>query len=393
MLHLSTYTSGGAGRAALRLHNAMRYLGVDSTIHSGSGTRFRIAGELERRLSYLQGTSWLTWRSIGRFASDQAQRINASPADIVNLHWVTGGFLSVEEIAAIDKPVVWTMHDMWTFTGTEHYAPETPEPTRWQEGYAPSNRVPGESGPDLERWTWERKRKQWTTPMHLVPVSNWLAEATLKSSFGSWPITVVPNVMDTTTFAAGSREQARSAMKLPETPLIAFTSSSGISDERKGWHLLQEALPHVKKTFPDATVMVIGQGDPAQQSKVAENTIWMGQVDDEATMAQLLQAADVIAVPSTADNLPMTACEAQCVGRAVVAFNAGGLADTVDHLSTGYLAQPFDITEYGQGLVMAIEDSRGRNHWGANARERAEQLWSPQHVVDQYLKVYEQVLR
>jgi len=371
----------------------MSDIGVDSTIWSGSGARFRIAGQLERRLSNFQNSSWLTWRSIGRFASERAKRINASAADVVNLHWVTGGFLSIEEIAAIEKPLVWTMHDMWPFTGTEHYAPEAPEPTRWQEGYTPSNRLPGESGPDLDRWTWERKRRQWTTPMHFVPVSNWLAEATRKSSFASWPLTRIPNVMDTETFTTGSQQAARHALHLPDTPLIAFTSSSGISDERKGWHLLQQALPYVKKRFPDATVMVIGQGNQADQAKVTEDIMWMGQVDEESVMAQILQAADVVAVPSTADNLPMTACEAQCVGRAVVAFNTGGLPDTVEHLATGYLAQAFDVAEYAEGLIMAIEDARGQNHWGEGARERAEDLWSPRPVVDQYLKVYEQVLR
>jgi len=393
VLHLSTYTSGGAGRAAYRLHNAMRQLGVDSTFRSASGGRFRLTRQLERRVPQLQRSPWRTWRSVGRFSCERAQRINESSADVVNLHWVTDGFLSVEEIAAIKKPVVWTMHDMWTFTGTEHYAPESPEPTRWQQGYTSTNRFPRESGPDLDRWTWQRKRDEWTQPLNLVPVSKWLADATHASTFGSWPITVIPNVMDTTTFAPGSRQEARRALNLPDSPLIAFTSSAGISDERKGWRLLEQAIPHVKERFPDVTVMVIGQGDPQQQAKVTENVLWMGQVNDDSQMAQLLQAADVIAVPSTADNLPMTACEAQCSGRAVVAFRVGGLPDTVEHLASGYLAQAFDIPEYADGLSMAIEDSRGQNHWGTGARERAEALWSPSVVVEQYLELYEEVLR
>lgn len=371
----------------------MRWVGIESTIHSGSGMRFRITGQLERRLSYLQHSSWLTWRSIGRFASERARNINEAPVDVVNLHWVTGGFLSVEEIAAIEKPIVWTMHDMWTFTGTEHYAPESPVPTRWQEGYTHSNRPYHESGPDLDRWTWQRKKQLWKRPMHLVPVSTWLEDATRGSTFASWPITVIPNVMDTSIFLPGSREKARKELNLPETPLIAFTSSSGISDERKGWHLLEQALPRVRDRFPNVTVMVIGQSDPGQQARVTEKVIWMGQVQDESQMARLLQAADVVAVPSTADNLPMTACEAQSVGRAVVAFSIGGLPDTVDHLTTGYLAQPFDVMEYAEGLRMAIEDARGRNHWGSNARERAKSRWSPDIVVQKYLDLYEQVLR
>ena len=293
----------------------------------------------------------------------------------------------MKDIGHIDKPLVWTMHDMWTFTGTEHYAPEDPTPKRWQQGYTKTNRPTGDSGPDLDRWTWERKRTAWTGDIHLVPVSHWLQRSARASSLaGHWPSTVIPNVMDTKTFAPAEGTQT------PENPVIAFISSAGISDERKGWQLLVQALPKVQERFPDVTVMVIGQGDPHEQAQVQHNVQWMGQVTQDARIAELLRSADVVAVPSLADNLPMTACEAQCVGKAVVAFDVGGLADTLDHLATGYLAQPFDVADYAHGLITAIEDSRGMNHWGQAAHVRATHAWSPEIVVGRYLDLYEQVL-
>ena len=393
VLHLSTYTSGGAGRAAVSLHQAMLANNVDSTLITAGGWRFHAARHAERQIRRLQRSEWLTWRSVGRFGSGLIETINSSSADVVNLHWVTDGLLSVEDVGRISKPVVWTMHDMWPFTGTEHYAPEEPTPTRWQQGYTAANRPPGDSGPDLDKWTWDRKKASWTRPIHLAPVSNWLAESASKSSLAAhWPITTIPNVMPVETFTPGSRQQARQVLGLPDSPIIAFTSSAGVSDERKGFHLLTRALPTVRERFPDARIMVIGQSSPDDEANAEHDVMWMGHVEGNQAMAQLLQASDVVAVPSTADNLPMTACEAQSAGRAVVGFHVGGLPDTVNHLGSGYLAQPFDTEDYARGLIMAIEDARGQDVWGGRARERAQDLWSPTSVVDRYLDLYRQVL-
>ena len=394
VLHLSTYSSGGgAARAAFALHQAQRHRGLDTGFISGHDWRFFVSRAMERRLRQLQHSPVKTWRSVARFGSLDAGRINRSNADIVNLHWVTDGFLSVEEIGRIDKPVVWTMHDMWPFTGTEHYTPEEPTPTRWQEGYRTDNRLPGESGPDLDRWTWDRKRKSWTTSPHLVPVSRWLADAAGASTLAAaWPVTVIPNVMNTQVFQSGDRDQARRTLQLSNAPLIAFTASAGISDARKGWDNLAAALPLVRQEFPDIQVMVIGHSSARDQEQVKEGVVWVGPVTDDQVMATWLQAADVIAVPSTADNLPMTACEAQCVGKPVVAFNVGGLSDTVEHDVTGYLARPHDTTDLAEGLVRALRDAQGANVWGHNAVRRAQAQWDPDVVVDQYRALYERIL-
>lgn len=367
--------------------------GIDSTLRTAKGSKFTIARQLERSAVRLQRSLWITWRSIGRFASISAKEINNTDADVINLHWITDGFLSVEEIGRITKPMVWTMHDMWPFTGTEHYAVGRSMPARWQLGYTTSNRPANERGIDLDRWTWERKQNHWARHPLLVPVSTWLQGAAAASALAKqWPAVVIPNVMDTETFRPGSKQEARRELNLPDSPLIMFTSSAGISDERKGWSYLAQALPLVKEQFPDVTVVVIGQGDPRAQAKVGSDVMWAGHVSTNHQMKRFLQAADVIAVPSTADNLPMTACEAHSAGRPVVAFRVGGLPDIIDHESTGYLAEPFDVDDLARGLIAGIANARSTETWGEAAREHALQRWSPELVVQQYLKAYERVL-
>jgi glycosyltransferase involved in cell wall biosynthesis len=407
ILHLSTYQgNGGAGRAAYALHRAMVDSGLDSrmrvgvrdsadpTVVSGGRKRLTASSLVDRQLWSLQKSPDITWRSVAKFGCLSAREINADPSDIVNLHWVTDGFLSIEEIGRIRKPIVWTMHDMWPFTGTEHYADDNTS-ARWRTGYTKANRPGAESGVDLDRYTYDRKRKNWEEGIPLVPVSNWLGDLAKESALAHlWPIRVIPNVMDTETFVPVDRDQAREQLGLPmDEPLVVFIASAGIDDHRKGWDLLAQAMNTVIAQFPDAGAIVVGPVTEEQRSRDFGFTVhWIGEVLDNSIIRTAIAASDVSAVPSRADNLPLTALEAQSCGRAVVAFDTGGLPDIVEHEKSGYLSPAFDTNAFGRGLVMAIEDSRGQGHWADEARARALRLWSARAVVPAYLDLYAHVL-
>ena len=387
VLHVSTFASGGAGRAATALHNAMLAAGIDSHLLTASGSMTRLAAMADQRTWRLQNSPVRTWRSTARWGTLTARTIGATQADIVNLHWVNDGLLSVEEIGRIEAPIVWTMHDMWPFTGTEHYtsALTASGKPRWQEGYARGNRIEGERGPDVDRWTWERKRRHWQRAPHLVPVSSWLAEQARSSALAStWPATTIPNVIDTQAFAPQDPYEARRVLGITaDGPIIGFIASAGLGDERKGWQHLRAALPAVRAAHPGLRVLVIGPtgADPRTDTPVTQ----LGELSGEGAVATALSAMDVLAVPSVIDNLPLTACEAHACGTPVVAFHVGGLPDIVEHGSTGYLAQPFDPDDLAQGLNLAIAES---SRWGQAARERAVQRWAGPAVVARYRELY-----
>jgi len=407
ILHVSTYAgSGGAGRAAASLHQAMLTHGLNSSLLTSAGTSFRLARAFDRELWRLQRSPNVTWRSPARFGSLHARDINSLDIDVVNLHWVTDGFLSVEEIGKITKPIVWTMHDMWPFTGTEHYTeqPSSSQPQaegpsdapvipRWVTGYTGANRPSEESGLDLDRWTWKRKKSNWVRSPHLVPCSTWLRDLAAQSALaGHWQATVIPNVMPVHLFAPQDKQLARRELGLPEgKPLILFTASAGIHDTRKGWQHLRDALPRVQQSFADVGVIVVGPHSPKDDAGSSANIHWQGEVHSDDCMARIIAAADVVAVPSVMDNLPMTACEAQACGRPVAAFNIGGLPDIVSHQRTGFLAEAFDSADYAEGLIQSIRDSLGDQRWSREARDKAMASWSPSTVVLSYLDLYEQV--
>ena len=113
------------------------------------------------RISALQKTPTnQVIHSLGLFPTGLARWINASDFDIVNLHWVCAEALSIGEIARIKKPIVWTMHDMWSFMGAEHYD-DLEHPGRWKAPYTVTNRPPNYSGPDLDARVWARKASAW----------------------------------------------------------------------------------------------------------------------------------------------------------------------------------------------------------------------------------------
>ena len=101
--------------------------------------------------------------------------------------------LSVSDIGRINKPIVWTLHDMWAFCGAEHYTTDY----RWRDGYLANNRPCYESGLDINRMTWLRKKKHFRRPLHIVCPSRWLAECVRDSRLLShWPVSVIPNPID-----------------------------------------------------------------------------------------------------------------------------------------------------------------------------------------------------
>jgi len=347
---------------------------------------------MDRSLWYLQRSPIQTWRSPAYFGSLSADEINSFPSDIVNLHWVTNGFLSIEQIGRIRKPIVWSLYDMWPFAGTEHYPPDLTG-ARWQSGYTTANRPAVEHGIDLDRWTWVRKQRTWR-PAHVVSASTWLAGAAQSSALmRTWPITRIPHLIDNQVFTPTDKQDARRYLRMPDTgPMVLFLSSAGIGDSRKGFDLLQQAMAIRASAIPHLTLTVVGPKPPTLPHIEGVKLQWHGSVGNDEELRMLYCAADVVVTPSRQDNLPLTAMEAQTCGRSVVAFAVGGLPDIIHHEVTGYLAQPFDTADLAQGIQRALEDSQTANVWGTAARENAITSWTPQIVSQGYADTYERAL-
>jgi glycosyltransferase involved in cell wall biosynthesis len=423
--------NGGAARAAYRIHRSLveygsshgftsqmrviSQLSDDPTVISGPPAgQSPIWRRLQPRLAQRACRGFrtanptlhsLAWPATGLGAELQ-QRHRQGQADLVHLHWLGDGTLSIEEIGRLPMPLVWTLHDQWAFCGAEHYSSQPlPGETassdeRFASGYSPASRPAHEAGPDLNRRTWLRKRRAWRQPIHIVCPSHWLADCARRSTLMEhWPISVIPNPIDLNVWAPCDQAQARALLGLPpDRPLVLFGALGGTADPRKGADLLLEALQHLRSQvagtpLAQLELVVFGQSRPAQAPDLGFPIHYSGHLYDDLSLRLLYAAADVFVIPSRQDNLPNTGLEAHACGTPVVAFASGGLVDIVDPQITGALAEPFDPHSLAVAIRWVLEDPQRRLQLGAAARQRAEQLWDPARIAGLYASVYLKILK
>jgi glycosyltransferase involved in cell wall biosynthesis len=362
----------------------------------GPGTRIgRVAPRLRNGLSQLStrllNPGHVGLQSAAWIPSRWSAVLNRSDADVVHLHWINNEMMSIADIGNLRKPVVWTLHDMWAFCGAEHYT----QNFRWKESYTKRNCPPSETGFDLDRWTWRRKLKHWKRPIQIVTPSVWLQKCVKESALmQDWPVTVVPNTIDTNKWSPVERILARQLLGLPsDARLLVFVAFGAADDQRKGFDLLANALPHLGLEVLSFELVVVGQMAPRKPPDLGFPVRYLGHLHDDISLRLIYSAADGVAIPSRCENLPNIGLEANACGTPVVAFDVGGLPELVQHQKTGYLAKAFDLVDLATGIRWVIEDPKRNATLGIAARKRAVEKWSYAVVADAYKGVYEQAVR
>lgn len=409
IIHLSySDINGGAFRATYRIHQSLLKQGISSRLwvnekKSDDWTvevlNNKIGKVLNKLRSQVINNSFLKMlksenniiHSLSVLPSKWVKHINNSDVDIVNLHWIQNETMSIKDISKIKKPIVWTLHDMWAFCGAEHYTNDN----RWREGYYSNNRPNYESGFDLNRWTWNRKKKYWKNPIQIVTPSTWLAKSVSESALmKNWPVSVIANPFDTEHWKPMDKKNARQFLNLSQDAnLILFGAVGGGNDPRKGYDLLLSALEYIKadKKIKKIELVVFGQSKPKSQLDLGFPVHYSGHLYDDLSLRALYNAADVMIVPSRQDNLPNTAVEAQACGTPVVSFYIGGLPDIIEHQKTGYLAKAFDVRDLANGITWVLEQN-GSNKLGNNSRERAVKKFSEKKISEDYVSIYKKLL-
>ena len=306
--------------------------------------------------------------SPGRSSALTARKIDSLSADVLNIHWINYGYLSIETMGKIKTPFVWTLHDMWAVTGGMHYEPDHLS--------AMTSNYTG-----IEKWVAKRKLKHWNRPFHVVTPSRWLSEVVKASEIGSgWSVTTIPNPLELELY----KPQANTRVAR-DTKNVIVSLGGDLNDPRKGFDLLKNALPLVKEPIQ---LLVLGHDHaPADWPREMPPTQWLGYLNDQE-LAQAYSQGDLAVVPSRQDNLPQTATEATACGLPVVAFNIGGLPDIVESGVNGYLATPGDPQDLAHGIDLILSNQELHDQMRVNARQKAESKWAPKIVAKQYEEVF-----
>lgn len=414
IVSLSTFdTQGGAARAAYRLHQGLNQISVESWIlakskysqdpqvigaNPASGIE-QIKTGLRLTLDQLPlkpyrkrgkqqfSSSWLPYKKI----IPQVKQLNP---DIINLHYVSVGYIPIETLTKFNPPLVWTLHDMWAFTGGCHYNQDCDKFTM-SCGACPQ--LGSSRKRDLSRQIWKRKYKAWQDlNLTIVTPSQWLANSAKASKlFNHRRIEVIPYGLDTDIYRPIERQTARKLLKLPlDKQLVLFLSLSPTSDRRKGFHLLQPALQQLSQTVwqSELELMVVGASEPENPPKLGFKSHYLGILNDDLTLALAYSAADVFVAPSIQDNLPNTVLEAIACGTPCVAFDIGGMPDMIEHQQNGYLAQPYEVDDLAQGIRWTLEDRARTQKLSLRAREKAEQEFALLIQARRYQQLYQSIL-
>jgi glycosyltransferase involved in cell wall biosynthesis len=410
--HLSSFDRGvGAAKANSTLHTALRVLDVDHrmlvlrkdlddpTVQGQEAAMFfrlraRVALELDSRLIYRYYHPW-EWWSLGLAGNTSiASHPIVKNADIVSLSWVSG-FLSVNAIAGllnIGKPIIWTLYDMWPFTGGCHYSAGC---SRYTGGCGCCPQLGRKRHRDLSAWVWKRKHRQWKTD-HLTVVcpSQWLADCARKSSlFATVDIRVIPTGVDTGVFHSRERKKARRALGLPQDKaLVLFIASHGLGNERKGGQLLEKALLQLpEKNLSEPPDLVVLGGGRVSDEIALRFRVYDVRVQGDEELTTLYSACDVLIAPSREDNLPLTVLEAMACKTPCVAFHIGGMPDVIEHKINGYLATPFDSNDLAEGIFWLLSGSKLRQI-GEKAAETIANGFTAVQEAQLYLKLYQEKL-
>ena len=399
---------GGAARAAYRLHQGMLAANIDSQMlvqnkQSDDHTVIAPKSKVQRGVAaikpaldqlplalYRQRDKKINIYSSGWLSNQTLAKIEQINPDIVNLHWICGGFLPIEALRKIKQPIVWTFHDMWAFTGGCHYSGEC---DRYQQSCGACPQLGSDRNWDLSRWNWQRKTKAWQDlNLTIITPSNWLAKCVEASSLlKDAPVEVVGNGIDPQIYQPHPTQLARKILNLPlNKKIILFGAFDSTQDKRKGFDLLLSAFRALKLLAANEEVelVIFGASAPIKPIDFGFKSNYVGKLSDDVALSLLYSAADVFVAPSVQDNLPNTVLESLFCGTPCAAFAIGGMPDLIDHQQNGYLAQAFVPEDLAHGINWILGDTSRYQKLAMASREKATAYFALKQQTKAYLRVF-----
>ena len=311
-------------------------------------------------------------------------------ADVIHLHWVNQGMLSLKGIQKIlqsGKPVVWTMHDIWPATalchvtlGCQHFTSQCGN-CRLLPG--------GGSSHDYSTTIWQRKQRMLADEnIYFVACRHWLeSEAKRSALLKGQKITSIPNPIDTRIYKRGNKQEARQRLGLPLDKKLILFASQRVTNVNKGMDYLIEACRQLQ--ISDAAVVILGGHAEEVVSQLSLEAYPLGYVNDEQRIVDVYHAADVFVLPSLSENLPNTIMEAMACGVPCVGFKVGGIPEEIDHRRNGYVAEYRSAEDLARGIRWILAEA-DYEELSKNAVQKVVQNYSQQSVALKYLDVYHQ---
>ena len=404
---------GGAAIAAGRLVEALKNNGIKAKMlgREKQTDRLRVIG--------LNKNWWKVWQFIWEriliwkenrfkkhnlFAVDIANTgtdITVLPefqaADIIHLHWINQGMLSLNDIRKIllsGKPVVWTMHDMWPCTGICHHARECDK--YHQECHHCPYIYKGGGKKDLSNQVFKKKQEIYqTATVTFGTCSRWLKERAGHSALrNGHTIVDIPNPISTGLFKPQNSLAARSKMELPTDKKLILFGSVKVTDKRKGIDYFVESCKLLAEMHPELKeelgVVVYGKNSEQLKPLIPFQVYALDYISNEKDLVNIYNAVDLYVTPSLEENLPTTIMEAMACGVPCVGFNVGGIPEMIDHLHNGYVAEYKSAEDLANGIIWTLSESEYQS-LSEEACRKAVSNYSESIVAKKYIDIYNKI--
>jgi glycosyltransferase involved in cell wall biosynthesis len=407
IVHLNTNaTYGGAAIAGRRISDALSLSGHSSIFLSSDNycrldqkrITFNFALEKLRFIFSEKDRSVRFKFSPGWYGLDKLALKEIEKSDVIHLHWVNHGLASIdffEKLKKLNKPIVWTLHDMWAFTGGCFHSQEC---NHFQQSCGDCFYLKTPSKTDLSYQIFGRKSLAYKNlKLNVVTCSQWLADKALSSTlFRRFPIHVVPNPIDIEFFAPANKIVTRAKVGLKSDSLVILFAAVSIRDTRKGYGILRKALILWMKKNPSVIksleLVILGDAKGIKDELQFDCSVTsVGYVSDPRKMAEYYNAADFYAMPSLDENLPNTIMESLSCGTPVLAFATGGIPEMIRHKETGYLAERGSVEALVQGLDWMMGHCREESVKVA-ARNHILQNYNYALIAAKYTEIYQSAL-
>ena len=329
--------------------------------------------------------------SIANVGNDISRNKLVQDADIIHLHWINQGFLSLKDIKALvdlRKPIVWTMHDMWPCTGICHHAREC---NKYQELCESCFYLKSQSF-DLSTNVYRKKKFIYQNAnITFVGCSDWLKQKALVSGLLKRKhVLNIPNAINASVFCQKEKVACRKELNLPLDKYLILFGALNVTDSRKGVDYLIRSLFLLRRK--DIELVVFGQIKQEIKSMFPIPIHSMGYLSDEVKISILYNAVDLFVTSSLDENLPNTIMEAMACGTPCVGFRTGGIPEMIDHKRNGYVADYKDAEDLARGIRWVL-DYPDKARLSEACVEKVQREYAEEVVVKRYIDLYNELVK
>lgn len=378
-------THGGAAIAASRLAEGLSGSGIRVTrlVASADGHKHVwttiaepawkfLTARIARRSGVVSSTEqWMAFLNA-KWLDSVLERLAPDVINVHNIHGARerGWNLDWIDVCMQQAPTVWTLHDMWSFTGRCAYSYDCRKFLTGCDSACPTAAEPPILAPDQISDAWDERRRLIGRYPRMVAVtpSQWLAQEAQAGLWRDNRVTVIPYGIPLNIYRPVDQTHAREVLGINARGPVLLVAAQKLTDRRKGMGILAEALQQLASR--SLTILTLGAGD-LRLDKEGVHLHSLGYIDNEETKVLAYNAADVLIHPAPVDNFPNVVVESVACGTPVVSFPIGGLPDIVRPQQTGWLADTVSPAALAGAIDTALNDiGRGadmRNYCRATA--------------------------